>query len=341
VILLVAPFVAPGVDPDALGVARFATADAAAALDVPGVEVLRLADEIEISPGALKSAAEALHADAALGATIALDSGEIAVDAALSTGAEFSDRIPLGQLPQLGTMLARAMLLALGEDAAAPAAVIEADIDPGVALRLASAAARLEEDEPEEMLALDLRKARRLLLDWAAASPGTPETHAALEQLCEAHAEDGEALLLLARSRALLLDEAGARELYLQARDEAPDAETEAAALSGLAALAEEAGRDDEAVLHLRAAVKLVDDPSLYLRLSKLVPAESVALLTRASVLSPDDPELHLQLAETLRPIDPQRALLAASEAARLSEDDPDLAARVRASIESIFASQG
>jgi tetratricopeptide (TPR) repeat protein len=337
-ILVVAPFAAPGVDPDALDVARFAAAEAAFALDVPGA-----------SATALEDAAKALGADAALSGTVQLVRGELVIDAILAGAvrAEFSEVLPLGALPQLGRMLARATLLALGEDAAAPPLVVEAEIAPDQALRLASAFRQLEEGAPDDLLELaagdpPLFAARRLLLSWASAGLGTPEPHAALERFCEAQPEDAEAVLLLAESRAMLLDEEGARELYLQARAEAADDESEARALRGLATLAEKAGRDDEAIAHLRAAVKLVDDPALHARLANLLlprdPQEGIASLTRATVLAPEDAGLWLQLATALRPLDPQRALNAAAEAARLAEDDEELSARVRAELEAILA---
>jgi tetratricopeptide (TPR) repeat protein len=353
VILLVVPFAAPGVDPDALDVARFSSMDAAASLDVPGVEARRLLDEVEISAAALGSAAAALGADAALGATIELIRGEIVLDAIVagpdgSQKAAYQDVLPLGSLPQIGRMLARAALLALGEDAAAPASVVEMDIAPDLALRLAATARQIEDQgDAQDLLELamidpPLFSARRMLLDWCSAELGTPGSHAALERFCEARPDDAQAILMLAESRALLLDEAGAREMYLQARENALDAETEAAALSGLATLAEDAGRNDEAIAHLRAAVKLVDDAALYSRLSHVLkdPTEAIDALTKATVLAPDDAELHLELAAALRTIDPKRALTAAAEAARLSEDDPDLAARVREELEQILATQ-
>ena len=141
-----------------------------------------------------------------------------------------------------------------------------------------------------------------------------PAFLSALERLAEARPEDAEVFLQLGEYRALHFADAGAREAFLKARDLAEDAAVGAQACLRLADMAERAGRSEEAVAHLRAAVKLADDPQAYARLGALLlagdPAEGVQALTRATVLAPDDPA---------------RALAAAAAAARLAEKRPDL----------------
>jgi tetratricopeptide (TPR) repeat protein len=144
-----------------------------------------------------------------------------------------------------------------------------------------------------------------------------------------------DALLALGDYRALHFDEEGARRMYLAARDEAPDAERSAEALGRLAGLAESAGRGEEAVLHLREAVKLADAAELHARLGALLlakdPSEGLRALTRATVLAPDDPALHLQLLKALLEYDPGRAIAVAEETARLCEGDEEREAEIRA----------
>src|SRR5207248_590994 len=76
-----------------------------------------------------------------------------------------------------------------------------------------------------------------------------PACLAALEQLAEARPEDAEVLLALGEYRALHFDAAGAREVLLRARDVAEDPAVSAKACLRLAALAEEAGRVEEAIM--------------------------------------------------------------------------------------------
>src|SRR5207237_10569628 len=137
-------------------------------------------------------------------------------------------------------------------------------------------------------------------------------------------------------------DEAGAREAYLRTRESAEDPALAAQAGAGLAALAEAADppRTDEAVLHLRAAVKLLDDARLYARLGALLlekdPTEGLQMLTRATVLAPQDAALQLALARAIREHggDLSKALAAARRAARPRADDADLGEQVRAELE-------
>ena len=186
---------------------------------------------------------------------------------------------------------------------------------------------------------------RRTLLQAARASIGgdrMPAFFSTIERLAEARPDDAEVLLALGDYRALHFDEPGAREAFLKARESAEDSAVSAQASAGLAALAEAADppRADEAVLHLRAAAKLLDDAQLYARLGALLlekdPAEGLQMLTRATVLAPQDAALQLALARAIREHggDLSKALAAATRAARLSADDADLAEQVRAELE-------
>lgn len=358
-ILAVLPFAAEAIDPDANELARWLWMDTARALDLPGVIEPRLVgDVVEISARALGEAAAQLLAEAALGATLQLVDGRLELSAMLvSAGGEvrsaWSEELPLGAAPRLARMLARAVLLALGEDASAAPQSVEADVPGEAVLRLARAARRIDEGEQDdgasELLSLceevpELSAARRTLLTAARDALGTdrmPAFFSALERLIEFRPDDAEALLLLADFRAIHLDEPGARELYLAARETAEDPALAAQASAQLAALAEAAGRIDEAVLHLRAAVKLHDGAALYARLGSLLldrdAGEGLRMLTRATVLSPDDAALHLRLSRAIREHggDPSRALAAAVRAAELcGGQSPELGDQVRAELE-------
>ena len=362
-ILAVLPFAADAIDPDANELSRWLWMDAARALDLPGVIEPRLVgDVVEISAASLGEAAAQLGADLALGATLHLEGGRVELTALLISAAgeprsEWSEELPLGKAPQLARMLARAVLLALGEDASAAPQVVEADVPGEAVLRLARAARRLDEGEADEgaaeLLLLceevpELAAARRTLLTAAREALGgdhLPAFFSALERLVELRPDDAEALLLLADFRAAHLDEPGARELYLAARETAEDPAIAAQASAQLAALAEAAGRGDEAVLHLRAAIKLHDDAALYARLGALLldrdAGEGLIMLTRATVLSPDDAALHLNLSRAIREHggDPSRALSAAVRAAELCGDQSSqLSDEVRAELETLLA---
>jgi predicted Zn-dependent protease len=261
---------------------------------------------------------------------------------------EWSESLDLGAATQLPRMLARATLLALGEDSSAPAQSVEPALPAEAVLRLARATRRIVrgevDDGVEDLLALiEATPARRALLQSARAAIGgdrMPVFFSALERLAEARPDDAEALLALADYRALHLDEKGARDLYLRARDTAEDRVLSSQASAGLAVLAQDAGRNDEAILHLRAAVRLQDDPRLYARLGALLlgrdATEGLQMLTRATVLAPDDAGLQLALARAIREHggDLARALAAATRAARLGANDAALAEEVRAELE-------
>ena len=357
-ILAVLPFAAEAIDPDANELARWLWREAARALDLPSVIEPRLVgDVVEISARALGKAAAQLGAEAALGATLQLADGKVELAAMLvSAGSEvrseWSEELPLGAVPRLARMLARAVLLALGEDASAAPQRVEGDVPGEAVLRLARAARHLDEGAPDdgvaELLSLcaevpELRAARRTLLTAARDALGTarmPALFSALERLVELRPDDAEALLLLADFRAIHLDEPGARELYLAARETAEDPAIAAQASAQLAALAEAAGRGDEAVLHLRAAVKLHDAAAFYLRLGALLlekdAGEGLQMLTRATVLQPGDAALQLRLSRAIREHggEPSRALAAAVRAAELCGENSELSGEVRAELE-------
>jgi tetratricopeptide (TPR) repeat protein len=356
-VVAVLPFVADGIDPDANDLARWLTMDAAGELSVPlVVEARRVLDVVEISAGALGEAAAQLSAELALGATLRIEGDQLELAALLVAAsgevkAQWGESLPLGRAPQLGRMLARAVLLALGEDASAPPERVEGEVPGEAVLRLVRAARRIEEDAGEaaaELVALcgelpQLEAARRTLLGAARAaldSEQMPSFFSALERLAEACPDDPEVLLALGDYRVAHLDEPGARELYLAAREIADDPALTAQACASLAALAEAAGRNDEAVLHLRAAVKNADQPDFYARLAALLlpkdPAEGLQMLARATVLAPDDAELHLSLSRAIREHggDRGRALSAAARAAELCPAQSELADRIREELE-------
>jgi tetratricopeptide (TPR) repeat protein len=339
VIIAVVPFAADEAEPDAIDLARWIASDAAEQLP----EGRLVVDEVAIAPETLGAAAEELGAGAAVGAHLKV-SGEqvelsvVLADAAGAQRAAWTETAPLGSVPQLGRRLAREVLLALGENA--PPESMEAEVPAAAVLRLARGARN-----PDELLALaeelpGFEAPRRALLIAAREAAGgerMPPFLAALERLALLRPSDVDALLALGDYRALHFDEEGARRMYLAARDQAPDAERSAEALGRLAGLAESAGRFEEAVLHLREAVKLADVAELHARLGALLlardPSEGLRALTRATVLAPEDPALHLQLLKALREYgdDPERAIAVAEETARLCEGDAEREAEIRA----------
>ena len=350
----VLPFEVDGVDPEAHDLAQWLAGETAWELCGPGTEAKLVIDPVAVTPEALGDAAAHLGVEAVLGAALTLAAERLSLhlllaDARGNVRARWDEVAPLGVAPQLGRRIARRVLHALGEDAAAPPERIEPEAPAAVVLRLCRAARRLDIDE---LLALAaehpmLSAAPRALLHAAQRAIGEenmPALLAALERLARTRPGDAEVLLSLGDYRALHLDEAGARELYRRARDTAGDRRVTALACLRLAAVAESSARTDEAIQHLRTAIRLADDARAHARLGTLLlakdPAEGILALTRATVLAPGDAALHLALARALREhgADPARALAAASRAARLAEADPSLADEVRAELELLLS---
>ncbi len=183
----------------------------------------------------------------------------------------------------------------------------------------------------------DFAPARTLLLEeaeHAANGPWMPAYFAALDRLAEQRPADLEAGLALGDYRRLHFDEEGARELFLDVRDRAEaveDGPLYAMASQRLAALASEAGRAEEAIAHLRAAVRFADDPALYLKLGVLLrdsdPVESMRALQRALALD-KSPRVRLELGRSLLLVDEgERAMAELSRASQGSARDPEAAA--------------
>lgn len=356
-VLAVLPFEARGPGADAADVARWLFAETASQLLLPGVLETRLVeDAVAVEAAALGKAARQLAAQAALSATVALDGEELILSPLLAgpegtEKAAWVERVPLGAALQLPALLARAVLLALGEDASLPAQEFWPAAPPEDVLWFCSAVRQMDEGDTAEGVdgllrlvekAPPLDAARRALLRAAREAAGgerMPDFFSALERLLEALPGDAEALLAAADYRALHFDEPGARELCLRAREAAETPELGAQALGKLSELSAKAGREDEAIAHLRSAVRLSDDAGLYARLGSLLlrkdGAEGLRMLARATVLAPDDASLQLQLARALREqgADPERALVAAAAAARLCAGQPALEEEVRAEL--------
>src|SRR5205823_1026293 len=138
--------------------------------------------------------------ETALGAKLRVEGGKVHVDALLvdAGGAErasWSESLPLGAGLRIPAMLARAALLALGEDASAAAESVQPEAPAEAMLRFCRAAAAGHVDE---LLALALEvplfePPRRALLRAAHEAVGgdrMPACLAALEQLAEARPED-------------------------------------------------------------------------------------------------------------------------------------------------------
>ena len=288
---------------------------------------------------------------------IDVEGDELRIAATLSeAGAEraaWTEALPIGQGFLLGQLLARATLLELGEDAAAPAEVGAAPVPAEAFLSLCRALRLLETDPDaacDDLLraleeAPELDQPRRVLLAAAreaASGDRMPVFYPALERLAALRPDDVETLLALGDYRALHFEDDGARELYLEARDLAPDAATSASVLARLASLALRRGQDGEAVAHLRAAIKLADEPLHYLQLGLLLqekePAEALRMHSRAAVLAPEDARIRLELVRALRRLgdDPERTLDEAVEAVRLSRGDPDLEPQAQSELESL-----
>ena len=342
--IAVRPFSADADSVEASDVAGWLAVEAAAWLSVPGV--LEVADDAGLAlDGALSLAGEELRVSASL------------VDSSGAVRAAWTETLPAGEGPQLGQLLARATLLALGEDASAPPEIVSAPVAAEAFLALCRAHRLLAAGEIEDGCAELLRvleetpgfdAAERLLLGAASEAAGSGEMPAylsALERLVEQQPDDVQALLALGDYRVLHFDDDGARDLFLEARDRAPDPAAGAEVLSRLALLAERRGQGDEAVAHLREAIKLADDGALYLRLGLLLaakePVESLRMLARASVLSPEDARVQLELARAVRRggDDPERALAAAAEAVRLAQGGAELLAEAQAELEQLAGS--
>jgi tetratricopeptide (TPR) repeat protein len=261
----------------------------------------------------------------------------------------------LGEAHLLPLRAAAEVLLAMGEDAAA-AALPDAGEEtlPGQAVlllcrgahalaeaRLAPPGDPLADPLPGagdllEALALapGLLAARdRILAAAAEAADGAsmPTWLGVLEQLELSLPGDVLTLSALAGYRRLHHDLEGARDLLLRARDLAEEGREEAQVLGELAALAEQEGRGEEAVQHLRAASRIDDDPLWHLRLGLLLrlrePQESARSFQRAVVLAPESPRPRLELARQLQLLgETGRAATEAARAAQLSRKDPALA---------------
>jgi tetratricopeptide (TPR) repeat protein len=349
-IVAVMPFAVDGGDPQARDLAHWLSAETAWELCGAAAEAKLVVDPVQVSAASLGDAAGQVGADFGLGAVLTLDEERLALqlllaDARGAVRAQWDEPAPVGAAPQLGRRIARRALAAMGEDAAAPPATFEPEMPAQAILRLCRAARR---EDVDDLLALTeefpaLAAASRALLHAAQRAIGgerMPALFSALERLTRARPDDPDVLLALGDYRALHLDEAGARELYLRARDAADDPRLVSLACLRLASVAESTDRTDEAIQHLRAAIRLADDPRAHARLGTLLlakePAGAILALTRATVLAPDDAALHLALARALREHgrDPARALAAATRAAHLAQGDPSLADEVRAELE-------
>ena len=325
----------PSLDPDAQALAAWLAAETARELNKSLVLESRLVlDEVDIEPGALGEAAAALETEACLGAALWLEGDALSLSYVLAGAdgevrASWEESLSLGGATQLPVRTALAVLLELGENA--PDENVLPESSPEAVRRFVRGIAR-GLDGVRELMALSREEPsfeapRQALLNAARENLGgdhMPIFLAALEQLLEERPGDFDLLLALGDYRALHFDVPGSRQLYLEARELAPDGPSEAAVLHRLASQAEEGGRADEAILHLRAAAKEADDAWAYSRLGTLLlpkdSAEGLTMLTRAAVLAPEDPRIHLELLRGLRAWgdDPQRAAEVAARTAEL-----------------------
>ena len=173
-----------------------------------------------------------------------------------------------------------------------------------------------------------------------------PAYLSALERLVALAPEDSEARIALGDYRRLHFDAEGARALYLTVREQAEaeeDEDGQAVALERLAALAEAAGRDDEAAQHLKAAVRFSDDQALYIRLGVALRSssllESMRALQRAVALDSEAPLAHLELARTL--VAGGEAARGATEAARAAQQfqrDPEVSREAASFLQALIA---
>ena len=108
-VVAVLPFAAEEIESDAHDLARYLTADAAGELS-RAVEARLVLDAVAIAAEPLGAAAAMLGAEAALGATLRLEQGRVRLDALLADArgaqkASWSESLPLGAAPQLGSMM--------------------------------------------------------------------------------------------------------------------------------------------------------------------------------------------------------------------------------------------
>ena len=361
--IAILPFAALGsLDPVLRQVADFVALDLAGFLSRSGVvnAALIQADErAEAQAQALAQLAVLLETELALGGSVRLDPeaetlqlSALLADARGNERGRWTETLPLGQGPSLGQLIARAVLLALGEDASALPESSAAPVPAAAFLALCKTQAFLESDPgraADQLLRLATEAPafaapQRILISAAQAAANTeamPAFLAALERLVELRPADPEALIALGEYRALHLDDEGARVLFLEARDLATEPEQGAQALAQLAVLAARGGRPEEAIAHLRSAVRLIDDAALHLRLGELLlerdPQEAVRSFRRATVLAPDNGAAQLFLSRALRKAgEEERAAEAAAVAIDLAQNDPALLRAARAELDDL-----
>src|SRR5205814_4460029 len=140
--IAVVPFAVDGIEPEAHDLAQWLAGETAWELCGPGIEARLVIDPVALSPEALGDAAAQLGVEAALGATFALAAERLTLHLLLAEArgnvrAQWDELAPLGIGPHLGRRIARRVLHALGEDAAAPPESIEREAPGAVVLRLA------------------------------------------------------------------------------------------------------------------------------------------------------------------------------------------------------------
>jgi len=344
---------APALDPDVAAAAEYVAGELARLLAESGALEVVAVPEARPSAAELCEVARAARAELVVGGSVRFAGDDmrvtaLLVDSSQATRAVREEVLPLAQATALPRLLARAVLLALGEDASLPAGETLQDLPREAFLELVRARPSSGKPDCERLLDLieklpEFDAPLRALLDAADEARDTermPELLAALERLRELRPADAEVLLALGGYRALHLDQEGARAAWLEAREAAQVPEHAASALGWLARLAAQAGRREEALAHLRAAARLVDDPEHHRLLGELLlpqdPAAAALALSRASVLAPRDASIRLQLSRALQQSgSPARAATAAAEALRLTRD-PDLRAQAAAILEQL-----
>ena len=322
--------------------------------------------ELALAPESIAVTLEQAHAELGLACRLRADA-ELVELAGLLADADGEERVrftlaaQLGDAHKLPRQMARELLFALGDDAAAAAIPEPTELEDEEAELPVAAEAMLELARGTRSLAearaaaagsplADPTPGLRELLEALTLSPtllgardrivrgaleavgseSMPAWLSGLEQLAALRPADCQTLLVLAEYRRLHHDQEGARDLLLRARDLATEGHEEATVLAALAQLVEEQGRHEEAAQHLRAAVRVDDDPALYLRLGQLLqkrdPEESARSLQRAVVLAPESAGLRLELARQLTRIgETARAAIEAAQAARLGQGEPEI----------------